>query len=400
MAEILVISPTPTHPQDAGNRARIFSLLSKLKKTGHRIHFLFLDRELEESDLASMERTWDSFRRFPWRQPPTLRLKRLYDLLSKFSGSSRVLPYKIDDWFDDSIIPEVRKLSADLNPDIVLVEYVFVSKIFHLFGRNVLKIIDTHDIFGDRHKLFYRNNIRPRWFYTTVAEEKKGLDRADVIIAIQTQDAEYFNKNSEKKVITVGHLTGPVESDQKEPVHPPRLLFVGSSNPSNLDGIKWFLDNIFKDLRQEVPGIELDLIGNAGDFIEPAPGLNHIGRVKELTPYYMKASVVINPLRFGTGLKIKSVEALVMQRPLVTTPNGATGLEEWAGRAFLCAETPAKFGNAILQVLHSRELLDNLKKGAGEFSAEYNRKAFAPLREAIDIFLERKSTISAAGTFR
>jgi succinoglycan biosynthesis protein ExoO len=215
-------------------------------------------------------------------------------------------------------------------------------------------------------------------------------------LAIQPQEAEYFKKISERKVLTVGHLIRPAESKHVEPTFPPRLLFVGSSNNSNIDGVQWFLENVFGILQNKYSGIVLDVVGDIADSLEPAVSMNLLGTVEDLTPFYQKASVVINPLQFGTGLKIKSVEALAMKRPLVTTPNGATGIEEWAGRAFLCAETPEEFADAILQIINLAELQDTLQKGAEEFTALYNQQAFSPLKEEIDIYLRERSKISGS----
>jgi glycosyltransferase involved in cell wall biosynthesis len=398
MAKILVISPTPSHPQDIGNRARIFALLSELQRLGHKIHFLFLEITGLKSDIKAMEQQWEGFWKITYHLPfsPPL-LKKWYDFILRILGGKRVLPYRIDDWFDNSICSPVREISGSLNPNIVMVEYVYLSKIFELFDRSVLKILDTHDVFGGRDQLFLQNNLQPEWFYTSESEEKRGVDRADVILAIQSQEAEYFRKISEKEVLTVGHLIRPAKSaGSTEPIHPPRLLFVGSSNPSNLDGIRWFLENVYGILRKKSTEIELDVIGNIADFIGPAPGVNLIGTVKELTPFYLNASVVINPLQFGTGLKIKTVEALAMKRPLVTTPNGASGIEEWAGRAFLCAETPEEFAAAIQQIITTKELRDSLVKESEEFTVMYNQRTFCPLKKAIDNFLDETQSDSRA----
>jgi glycosyltransferase involved in cell wall biosynthesis len=59
-------------------------------------------------------------------------------------------------------------------------------------------------------------------------------------------------------------------------------------------------------------------------------GVKKMGRVPDLEPYYRQAAVVINPVPYGSGLKIKSVEALAFGKCLVTTATGVQGLEEEA----------------------------------------------------------------------
>jgi len=62
--KILVVSPTPTHPQNAGNRARIYRLLASLKSQGHEIHLLLDNREslsnhvTSNADIGAMSKTW------------------------------------------------------------------------------------------------------------------------------------------------------------------------------------------------------------------------------------------------------------------------------------------------------------------------------------------------------
>ena len=387
MAIILVISPTPSHPQNAGNRARIFALLSELQDLGHRVHFLYLEYPWQKSDIMAMEKQWDGFTRISWDRPKLSSHKRLYDFFAKIFGRKCLLPYGIDDWFDSSIIPQIQKLSVDVTPDIVIIEYVFLSKIFDYLDKRVLKILDTHDVFGGRDRLFLQNNLYPQWFYTSEEEEKKGVDRADIILAIQAQEAEYFKKISERKVLTVGHLAKPTTGGGNcDSVYPPRLLFVGSSNPSIIDGIGWFLENVFEILLEKKLGIELNIIGSVTERLEVEAGtcINLLGTVDNVTPFYMQSAVVINPLQFGTGLKIKTIEAITMQCPLVTTSIGAAGVENWSGRAFLCADTPREFAAAIFQIIYSKELRDNLRRGAAEFTAANTSKAILPLVKELD----------------
>ena len=64
--KLLVVSPTPSHPQNAGNRTRIYHMLRYLKSLGWEIHFVLDRREFSSShvcrkvDKRAMRRTWDS----------------------------------------------------------------------------------------------------------------------------------------------------------------------------------------------------------------------------------------------------------------------------------------------------------------------------------------------------
>lgn len=389
MANVLVISPTPTHPQDAGNRARIYSLLSGLKKAGHRVGLVFV--RIEVGDEEEMAGAWDEYWSIPWACRGASGRKRFHDAVARIFGSHRVVPYGIDDWYGAPISRQLEQIRDRFRPDAVLVEYVFLSKALTLFPPECLRILDTHDIFGERHRLYRQNGMAPQWYYTSEKEEKKALDRADLVLAIQEEEAVYFSRLTGGRVITVGHLPNLPEEDDFPESGEARLLFVGSGNPINVDALKWFLDEVFDSVRRVVPTIELEVVGRCALSMAPREGVSLVGPVPDLASCYRRATVVINPVKFGTGLKIKTIEALSMGRPLVTTSAGAAGLNPSDDGVFLVADTADAFAGAIVRACSSGEVRADLGRNARRFIAEYNRCTIAPLLAAI----EKRRSISA-----
>ena len=208
---ILVISPTPSHPQSAGNRARIYALLISLKNRGHNVHFAHIRRETLADDGA-MQACWDgNFYSIDYQKPKskknkvnifTSRLNLLNRIINKIKTKanldkdSQKYTYKIDDWYDDSVNTKLIEISQSIKPDVVIVEYVFFSKALECFDSKILKVIDTHDIFANRHEIYLKNNQTPKWFSTTTKQENLGLKRADVILAIQKKEADLFKKET------------------------------------------------------------------------------------------------------------------------------------------------------------------------------------------------------------
>ena len=381
MTRILVISPTPSHPQDAGNRVRIFSLLSGLKAAGNKIYFTFV--KMECGDEKAMADTWDCYFALSYQRTPDRWLKRQFDRWARRLGTNAVLAYGIDDWCPPEISRQIREIRDKIQPDVVIVEYVFLSRVLKCFGPQTLKVLDTHDVFGDRHKLYRQGGMPAAWFYTTVAQEKKALDRADIVLAIQDNEAAYFSRLTSRRVCTVGHLTQIPSAPPREEEAVERLLFVGSANPINVDALRWFIADIFPALRRELPCIMLEIVGESAEKIEPGDGLILTGKVTDLTSCYRSAKVVINPVRFGTGLKIKTIEALAMGKPLVTTRAGAAGLEGWEGNAFLIGDTPPEFVKAVLAVWTSPELRTGLMARATRLAVTRNDTVLMHLLETI-----------------
>ena len=87
---------------------------------------------------------------------------------------------------------------------------------------------------------------------------------------------------------------------------------------------------------------------------------------------YEEADVVINPRRFGTGLSIKSIEAMSWGKPLVSTSAGATGLEDGAGTGFVLADRQTDFKEAIVRLLSDPEYYRKMSDGAYDYACDYN----------------------------
>ena len=380
--KILLISPVPSHPQNAGNRSRIYNLALNLRELEHEVHFLYITQE--DGNLEAMRSFWqDKFYQFSYTPPPTREKQRpkridrkIIRKIKALLGQDPLFTYTIDDWYDNNLNDFVEKIQQDIHFDIVIVMYVFWSKILDIFDNNVLKIIDQNDKFADRYKLYQKNGQYPQWYSTTEQEELKGLRRADAIIAIQARDKEEFSRKLKNKtVITVGQIV-TLYSPQEQEFQKPRknLLFLASKNPINVEAINYFIKSIFPIVRQTIPDVKLLLAGNICDAVGDYAGCSKLGEVEKIEDAYNSADIVINPMQFGTGLKIKSIEALGFAKPLVTTSEGAKGIENGIDKSFLVADESSKFARYIIQLLDEDKLYKKIATNAYNFARQWNQE--------------------------
>src|SRR3546814_292233 len=106
-----------------------------------------------------------------------------------------------------------------------------------------------------------------------------------------------------------------------------RVLFFGSLDfPPNVDGIRWFVDDIWPDVLSRVPEAELCVVGRRppSEVLSLAgrPGVRVEGDVPDSVPWYDSSDVVVVPLRIGTGTRLKALEAMAAARPVVGTTIG------------------------------------------------------------------------------
>ncbi|WP_439552664.1 glycosyltransferase [Falsiroseomonas sp.] len=352
---ILAISPTPSHPQDAGNRARIHAVLSALKAAGHAVHLCLLMRENPPPPaLAAMRDAWDELVEVPHDRGREARS------LGPLQA--------IDDW----ILPEAKAAFAALAArqprfDLVLVNYVFLSRALTFFDHRTIKVIDAHDIFAGRAQALAAIGLENRFFATTAEEEAAGLDRADLVLAIQEEERRHFTLVTRAATATLGHL--PVSN---QPPPPPAealsIGYIGSGNPLNTRALGRFLAALPPG-EVAAAGGRVVVAGGACQGLAPAPGLQLLGPVADPDMLYAEAGLVVNPHEGGTGLKIKTVEALARGRPVIGTAAAFAGLP--AEHVFHAAPDAAAVARLARRWLASAAFRDEVAEASARLFHRY-----------------------------
>jgi glycosyltransferase involved in cell wall biosynthesis len=147
-----------------------------------------------------------------------------------------------------------------------------------------------------------------------------------------------------------------------------------------------FLKACLPGIREKLPDVRLLVAGTICDVLKPdLPGVKLLGKVENVESAYRDAALVINPVRAGTGLKIKTIEALAFGRALVTTPSGADGLEAWEGNAFLVARDDSQFASTVVELLTNRAKLESLAASGPSFVKRWNEMQLEALQSILSI---------------
>lgn len=277
----------------------------------------------------------------------------------------RPRPYAIAESWTDQDRQWLAAHAADGGWAAVIADYAFQAEAFAILGTpRERSAIIMHDLFHARARSGEGGET------DSVAllgqdEELRLLSRAGTVIAIQQDEAEFLRVN-----LPAGRIVVAPIAHQPEPLSeagdPLRLLFVGSRTAPNTHGLAWFIDKCWPQLAAASPQTRLDVVGTVcADFTGRIPdGVQLHGLVSELDPYYAAAGIVISPLRFGSGLKIKLVEAMARGRPVVATAVTLQGVAETCGPAVLVAEGAESFAAAILALQRDEALRMRLSAAA------------------------------------
>ena len=153
------------------------------------------------------------------------------------------------------------------------------------------------------------------------------------------------------------------------------ILFVGGfSHHPNIDGVKWFVENVYNLIRDK-QNIPFYIVGsNAPDEIKALDGNGIVfkGFVsdEELSDIYKKCKMVVVPLRYGAGVKGKVIEAIYNGIPIVTTSVGAEGIKNVED--VVCVEDePKQFAEKVLELYNDDEQLEGMGNKSQQFVKEY-----------------------------
>jgi len=297
----------------------------------------------------------------------------------------------------DAVIATVLQLQRWLGPHVLQVEYIWMTRLLPLVRADVLKVIDTHDVFSTIEQKVKMFGLRD--LVVDRREEAERLRRADLIIAIQDEERQEL----ERLAPAVPVITAGVDFDVTDDpggTCPGRILFIASGNSRNCKGLTDFVRLAWPRVRRRVPGAELVVAGGVAQALggRSVAGVTVVGTVEEVSPLYRAAALVINPVVAGTGAKIKTIEALCHLRPVVTWPAGVDGLHPRLAAGCVVTHDWFEFSNAVVEGLARRTAesvaATNHTVIAGLVSPE---TTYAALDGAYRTFFERYQQIPMTG---
>lgn len=383
---LLLVSPVLPFPLLSGQKNRIYSTLRSLAAEYAVTFITTLSYREEWAHLEEIQRWCEVLIPIPAPNRRSALHRVAYKL--KYTVEALRDGYDLRDLYDIPSILQHRLVTLlHEHPfDVLLVEYWHMARnILDQVPEGALTVIDTHDVqFLRRERLApaarragegIARSVHRSWLRRYRSNEIGMLNRFDLVVAISPYDAEVFRSVLRPGKDIEAIPTG-VDVDYFTPGVPIRdsqiLIFVGAmrSGP-NVDAALYLHREIFPHVKQRAPSARLFIVGN-----DPAPEVQrlHNGRdvvvtgfVEDMRPYYEQAQVVVLPLRKGSGLKSRILEAMAMKLPVVTTPNGIEGIDHIPGENVIVAGEPEECANWAATLLQEPERARRLGEHARQW---------------------------------
>jgi glycosyltransferase involved in cell wall biosynthesis len=143
--------------------------------------------------------------------------------------------------------------------------------------------------------------------------------------------------------------------------NPHRITFLGGLHwPPNAQGVRWFADQVFPQVRAAVPEATLTVIGKDPPAGLEGEGIEVTGYVTDLAPFLAETAVFIVPLHAGGGMRVKILDAWSWGLPVVSTTIGAEGIHVQNEKNLLLGDSAPAFAQAVTRVLMDPTLAQRL----------------------------------------
>ena len=182
---------------------------------------------------------------------------------------------------------------------------------------------------------------------------------------------------------------------------PMRIMFVGNIDFSpNKKGILHFVESIFPLIKDKIPMVELNIVGLCEDQCTKSKlcsvkDVNVLGFVDNLRDEYQNCRAIIVPLYQGAGTSVKFIEAVMMNRPIISTQMGARGfnIAFLANKHYLLANNDQEFADQTVSALTSLDKVNIMAHDAYEIGKSHFSKNvfFDVVKKSVDAISEHQT---------
>ena len=369
---VLAFSPYLPYPLDHGGRIRTFLLLRELVRRGHDVVLVPLladDRELAQ--VAGLEEA--GVRVEPIVHPRRFGVLTAADRLRKLANLARGRSDVLARFWSDAAVRTARSLGGGV--DVVLAEVLWAAPLALAIdgAARVLNAHNVESIIADRTAEQTAGTLRR----TLARLEARGLkkDEArllggfDSVVCVSDVDRDAMASMAPHVAVEViGNCVDTERLQPLEPVSdgPPVCLFIGSANyPPNLTAVEHFATRVLPKVREELPGARFVVVGadppeRLRRLASDDAGVEIRGYVDDVVDSYRGCTQSVVPIQVGGGTRTKILEALALQRPVVSTTVGAEGLPVEHEEHLLIADGAAAMAAAVVRLHTDTVLRDRL----------------------------------------
>ncbi len=359
---VAVLSPYFPYPLSHGGAVRIFHLLREAARRFDVFLFAFTEagQQIEPDPVLEFCAKVALVPKPSYREPRW----------------SSLAPPEVNEYRSPLMSRLLSNLRQQYGFSLLQVEYTQLAS----YGGDVLVEHDvTFDLYGQIHRR--RRSLSSWWdLLRWRVYERRALGRYRRVVAMSDKDAQLLAAPS-VRVIPNG-----VDLERFRPVPETpgrRLLFIGSFRHfPNVIAYRFFTEEVWPLVRAEFPDMTLTVVAGPDPLTywraaasTPAPAAEERVRilefVRDVRPLYEEANLVLAPTLVSAGTNVKVLEAMAMERAVLSTSSGCAGLGLKHGESVWIADDPASYAEGLRRLISDPALRARIAR-AGRLHAERN----------------------------
>jgi len=280
--------------------------------------------------------------------------------------------------FNDRLI----ELLHEKEFDVVQLEGLYLSPYVETIrafseAKIAMRAHNIEHLIWERNAVNEKNILKKKYLKTLAKQLKKyelsRLSKYDYLIPISDVDAEYFKKLDDEIPVHVCPASFDEEllKPDNSKTQVPSLFFLASLDwIPNVEGLKWFLDNVWGKVSAEFPELKFYIAGrNMTDAVKKLFKKNAImlGEIDDAYSFMNSKQIMIVPLFSGSGMRVKIIEGMAMGKVIISTAIGAEGIEAENNKNILLANNKEEFISQIRKCITDKQICETLGENAKKF---------------------------------
>jgi glycosyltransferase involved in cell wall biosynthesis len=332
--KILVISHKPPYPVVDGGCLAMTRFLENL-------HSIYPNPEITYFSLSTHKHPFD-LNKFPTKKFQNTKFNNHFinTRLNPFSALTNLLSgksYNLSRFYDKIVSVELTELCIHNKFDVIIFDSLFSCVYLDDIKAcsNTKFVYRAHNIESQIWKDLSQATKNPikKWYLLQLQKklekfEDNFLKTVDLILPLSNKDLEVIKSKTDKETILI---PVSIEIPEKQANYSKTsLCFIGAFNwKPNIEAIQWFSTTVFPTLKKEFPTLELHIAGSHSENIsklKEIKGITLHGFVNSSVDFISQHGIFIAPLKSGSGVKMKVLEAMSIGIPCSLSLKGAEGI--------------------------------------------------------------------------
>ncbi|MFA5832246.1 MAG: glycosyltransferase family 4 protein [Bacteroidota bacterium] len=399
--KILFIATDIPYPINSGGRNRLYHIVKGLSRFNE-VDFVGLSNT---RDPFSAKEELSRYCRAVYAIPVDIRHSVIKLIKSFFSKT----PYKVLQYFSTTMAEKIRALIKENSYDIILCEHIFVEQ--HIPSVSIPVVPQNIDLnytvykrIAEKSKGFMSWYSASQW-KSLYRYEQKVLQKYNVGIALSSHEEKLMKsmvRDIHSIIVPNGVDTTYFRSAQNSSNSGENnIIFTGSySYFPNEEAAYYFATKIFPAVVSKIPDAKYFIIGRSPSArllnLQKRQNIIVTGEVEDIRSYLDKAQVVVAPIQFGGGTRLKVLEALAAAKAIVSTSIGCEGIDIENGKHLIIADNENSFAEAVISfLLDPQKNISFGRQGRLLIEKKYSwERITADFQESLKNYIEEYSRLS------